>query len=231
MTLDTSKIDELFLKENYILGLNFTDYGNVFFRVNSREFVPYVYDEIGDVESKEWVDSARLGNAAKDITNVLKVDNCNEIYQVFMGISPGAVRAYLHYPVESIGGNLDEMNNFSKSPFGFVDGFMSPFNQPSPITEVFIPKDMKVGWAWYNPTNETKRVMLNLMIVKYKVSVIRDTDLVDRILTGQKSARLASIGGTDRLTYNFKNTWDITPVPFGSTTEEIQSALNMSTSN
>lgn len=222
-----NRINDLILKENFLLGLSFPSVGCVFFRVGARELVPYVYDEIGDVTSDEWKDSARLGLSAKDITNVLKVEDCDMIYQVFMGISPSPLKRYLHYPVESIRGNLDETNNYTKSDFGFIDGFESSFNDLSPSTEVWIPKDMKVGFAWHNPTNRTIRAMLNLMIVRYRVKVVRDPDLIHRILTGRKECRIATVGGVAVTPYNTRSVWDIEPVPFGATLDEIDSLVRM----
>ena len=222
-----NRINDLILKENYLLGLSFPSVGSVFFRVNAREYVPFVYDEIGDVAADEWIDSSRLQLAAKNITDVLAIEDCDMIYQMFMGISPSPLKSYLHYPMESMRGNLDETNNYTKSDFGFVDGFESAFNNISPKSEVWIPKDMKVGWAWHNPTDRTVRAMLNLMIVRYRVSVVRDSDLIHRILTGRKECRIATVGGVDVVPYNVRHIWDISAIPFGSTLDEINAAVRM----
>lgn len=221
------RVDKLILKENFLLGLSFPGAGCVFFRVSAREYVPYVYDEVGDVDADEWIDSTRLGLSAKNITDVLHVEDCDEIYQVFMGISPGPLKCYTHYPVDSIRGNLDETNNYTKSDFGFVDGFESSFNNLSPKTEIWIPRGMKVGFAWHNPTDRTVRALLNLMIVRYRVQIIRDSDLIHRILTGRKECRIATIGGVDQISYNTRHVWDIDPVPFDSTLDEINALVNM----
>jgi len=230
MTLETSdRINNLILKENFLLGLSFPAVGNVFFRVTAREFVPYIYDEIGDVAADEWIDSSRLALSAKNITDILDVEDCDMIHQMFMGISPSPLKGYLHYPMESMRGNLDATNNYTKSDFGFIDGFESSFNDISPKSEVWIPKDMKVGWAWHNPTDRTIRAMLNLMIVRYRVDVVRDSDLIHRILTGRKECRIATVGGVDVIQYNVRHTWDINPVKFGATLDEIDAAVRMRT--
>jgi hypothetical protein len=222
-----NRINELLLKENFLLGLSFPAIGSVFYRVLGREFITYKYNEIGDVEADEWKDSARLGLSAKNITDVLNIEDCDMIYQMFMGISPSPLKGYLHYPMESMRGNLESTNNYTKSDFGFIDGFESSFDDMSPKSEVWIPKDMKVGWAWHNPTDRTVRAMLNLMIVRYRVNVIRDADLIHRILTGRKECRIATIGGVGTMEYNVRHVWDINPIPYGATLDEIDSLVRM----
>ena len=226
-TTTYDRINGLALKENYLLGLSFPVIGNVFFRVNSLEFIPYIYDEIGDLEADEWKDASRLGLSAKDLTNILQVEDCDVLYQVFMGISPGPLKSYLHYPVESMRGNLEVTNNYTRSDFGFIDGNESPFNDISPKTETWIPKDMKVGYAWHNPTDRTIRAKLNLMITRYRVNVVRDTELIHRILTGRKECRIATVGGVDALTYNIRSMWDINPIQYGASLDEINAAVKM----
>jgi len=239
--MDISRIEHLFLKENYLLALNFpgVDEGGILpLRILAREMIQYKYQAVtetnegartttGTIAADTQEDSSRLTLSTFNLDNILRINNCNNVYQVFMGIKPSAIRQYLYYPFEKSRRNLDVKSIFTKSPYGYIDGFESPYNYPSEQTEMWIPKDVDVGFAWHNPLSTAEQIDINLFIVRYLIKVVRDADTVESILKGKTPTRVATLGGIDSFTYDARNVFNADLIAFDSSREEIEAALAM----
>ncbi len=234
--MDTSKINHLFLKENYLLALNFPELGILPLRVMAREMIEYKYQAVsktnegaiattGTVAADTYVDSARLTHNTYNLDNILRITNCNHVYQIFFGIKPSAIRQYLYYPSEKSRRNLDEKPIYIKSPFGFVDGFESPYDAPSEETEVWIPKGVDVGFAWWNPLSSAEQVDIKMLINRYLIKVVRDPDTVEGILKGKTPARIATLGGIDSFEYNARGIFNADLVPLDADRTAIEAAI------
>lgn len=226
--MDISRIEPHFIKENQLVGVGFPDQGYIFFRINGIEEIMYdnYTESPGTMVANAYSDSSRLPVSADSLDNLLRVENCDHLYQVFMGWQPGGIRRYLAYPYESLRGSLDVKRIYTKAPFGYIEGFESPPNQPSPKTELWIPKDIDVGFAWWNPLSSTETVQIDMLIRRLNVSVIRDADLVDRILKGSQPCKLVSLGGiSGTMDYNARRLIDVDYIKLGATRVEIEAAL------
>jgi hypothetical protein len=226
--MDISRIEGRFLKENHLVGLGFPNQGYVFMRCTGVETIYYDgYDESpGTIAADTQEDAARLPIDAYSIDNLLRVENCDHLYQVFMGWKPGAVRQYLYYPYETARRNLDVKRIYTKSPFGYIDGFESEYDKPSLDTELFIPKDIDVAFAWWNPLSESVDVELHILIRRLQIDILRDADLIDRILRGTQPCRLVTIGGIEGgFDYDAKSILDVGFVKLGASRGEIEEAV------
>lgn len=225
-------IEELTLLENFLLGLNFPGKGLVFFRVETREqlkFDPYVVEyssAVEDFTADQWKDASKLGHPTDTtVDNILEVDDKSHLYQVFYGIRPGDIRAYMNYPAGKPRRNLDIKEVSSKADFGYIDGSMSPYNDPKPCSEFWVPKDLDVSFAWYNTASITQKIITKWVINLYGVSVIRDADLVERILKRKVECRIATLGGVESFVYDEKTVWGASAVKLTATRAEIEAAL------
>jgi len=224
--MDLSKIQESFVLPNHYLGLRFPTQGYVFYRCEGVEVISYKYEEIGSIAADTQRDAARLGISADNIDNLLRVQDCDHVYQVYIGWKPGCIRQYLYYPYEQARRNLDVRNVYSKAPFGGIEGFDSPYDAPGPDTEIFIPKGVEVGFAWYNRAQAAKTLRLNLLIRKMRVDILRDADLIEKILKGQQRCRFATLGGVEAsFEYDAPGVLDVGFVPLSATRAEIEQAL------
>jgi len=224
--MDISRISDRFIKENHLVGLGFPAQGYIFYRVNGVETIYYNYDEVGSIAADTQEDVARLGISADNIDNLLRVDQCNHIYQVFMGWQPGAIRQYLSFPYETVRRNIDVRRVKNKGDFGYIDGFDSPWDCPSPDTELLIPYKVDVGFAWYNPLQQAESLEINLVIRRLSADVLRDVDLIDRILKGSQPCRLATLGGvSDSFGYQSVEHLKVDFVGFNFTKDQIQKAV------
>ncbi|RKY40762.1 MAG: hypothetical protein DRP85_07985 [Candidatus Makaraimicrobium thalassicum] len=227
--MDITRIEPRFIKENQLVGLGFPDQGYVFWKVHSIENIFYEnYTESpGTLAAGEFDDPARLPMDAYSIDNLLRVESCDHLYQVFMGWSPGVIRRWTAYPFENTRGNLDVKAVYTKSPFGYIDGYESPSTAASPQSELWIPKDIDVGFAWYNPTNVSEDVMINMLIRRISVRIIRDADLVEKILKGTQPCRLVTLGGiSGSIEYRSRQMLDVGMVSLDATRDEIEAALS-----
>jgi len=226
--MDISRIEPFFIKENQLVGLGFPDQGYVFWKINGIEEVPYdnYTESPGTIAADTYADAARLPMAEFSIDNLLRVEDCDHLYQVFMGWQPGGIRRYLAYPYESLRGSLDVKRVYTKAPFGYIDGYESPSDQPSPRTDLWIPKDIDVGFAWWNPLSTSEDVQSDMLIRRLDVSVIRDVDLIDRILKGTQPCKLKSLGGiAGSMDYNAKRLLDVGYITLDATRGEIEAAI------
>ena len=180
----------------------------------------------GTIAADTKADSARLPIASDSIDNLLEVKECNHLYQVFMGWSPGVVKRWEAYPVEILRKSLDVKLVTVGGEFGDITGFESPKTAPSPQTELWIPTAIDVGFAWENPSNVSVDVEISMMIRRIEVRVLRDADLIEKILKGNQPCKLKSLGGiAGSMDYSAKRLLDVNYVQLGATRGEIEAAL------
>ena len=226
--MDISRIEPHFIRENQYVGLGFPNQGYVFWKVRSIENINYEgYTESpGTIAADTKADSARLPIASDSIDNLLEVKECHHLYQVFMGWSPGVVKRWESYPVETLRKSLDVKLVTVGGDFGDITGFESPKTAPSPQTELWIPTAIDVGFAWENPSNVSVDVEISMMIRRIEVRVLRDADLIEKILKGNQPCKLKSLGGIEgSLNYNTRSRLDVGTLFLDATRDEIEAAV------
>jgi len=223
------------LQENFNLGLGFPQKGFVFFRILFKESFSYLYDRIldeasvstaGQISADEFLNAFVFENASGD--DILEVREVDHIYHLFYGISTSALRTYLYMPSQTARRAPDVETIVARAKWGYIDGFESGFNEPSPRTEVFIPEgENLIAFAIWNPlTVPITDPLVWFTGAKYKVMVIRDVPTVIRLIRGEAPARFATIGGAkEEFPYDPRSRWDVDFVRPGMTETEIRAAL------
>lgn len=234
------RIEKKIIQENFLLGLGFSD-GYVFFRAVRREIFPLLYDlfdEISDfagagevdMSALQYISPKELKSDTLAATNILEVKDETHIYQLFWGISPAATRVFPAYPRETEINQLDVgLHLPTYTIFGFLDGFESPIDEPSPRSMLFIPRGPKIAFAFYNPTNNKIKPLMRFVINRLKVEVIKDADLITKILEDRRKATLATIGGIDGWSpgaAKYKDWWEVQPIPLSATKDEVVAYLS-----
>ena len=153
------------------------------------------------------------------------------MYQIFYGISPDICRIFLSYPRETAINQLDEGLHSSAYPiFGFIDGFESPFSLPSPRSGFFLPQGPLVAFAFYNPAPYSIKPMLRFAINRLQVEVIKNPDLISKIIERRVECTLAPIGGIGNPVSlgaaSYKKNWGVQPIDLLASQAQITSALN-----
>jgi len=232
-----SNIEDLFLLENYLLGLVFPAKGYVFFHIERIEDYEYVYDRIldvatlttaGQISADEHLSAVRLLDS--EANDILEVEEKDHLYHIFYGINPSRLKTYWYFTKTVARGAPDVTSMVPKAKWGYIDGFKSPFDAPSIKTEKFIPYgESMTAFAFHNPgTVPIRRAddpMLKFEGKMYGVSVIKDVNLIEGILNRRVNARLATLGGLETFTYNVHEVYGVKPVPFMATRAEIEEAV------
>ena len=230
------RIDSLFLSENHRLALGFPPQkGFVFLRIMAREGFTYLYDRLltegsvataGQISNNEFLNAFVLENSSGD--DILEVEERNHIYHLFYGISPSALRTYLYVPTMTARRAPDVETITTRAKWGYIDGFESGFDDPSPRTEIFIPPGQNLtAWAIWNPlTIDITDPLLWFTGMIYSVDVIRNAQLVAAMLAGQQPVRFATIGGvTEEVQYDPRRIWDVDLIKPTASATDIAAAL------
>lgn len=220
------------LMRNYLFGLEYSS-GWVFGRVLTFDDVNYVYDRwpTSGTTITTLAANTALGSPHElrdaDTNEILWVQESNHLYQVFVGIAPPRMRLFKFYPELYLGGSLDKVTATqtpTSTSFGFVDGIMSPYDDPTTAGEVFIPKELKVQWQLFNPENFAviplvKFVIRNMVVQWFNPDNGGDKQIISGIMAGKIPCRLWSPGGYIP-PYNTEQKLGIrgTPWQFGSGT-------------
>lgn len=245
--IDLSRIEDHILKPNYLLMLGFPT-GWVPLRVlYSDPLQFYVYDPIAEGAMSGPVPAASSTNGITNLgwqppirfssiyisgqpQNVLRVENVDELYQIFLGISPPMLRVYRQIPPGTSIATIDEASGGwtpSYSQFGWIDGRESPFHAPSPRSEIIIPPRLDVAFAMANPTPEPMHPLFNIVLNRVKVGVVADVDLVDKMLSRRVYVEYYNVGGLEMpaTAYSVENIYNIKPITLDMTKDEIARAL------
>jgi hypothetical protein len=234
------RLEKAIVKENHNIGLGFSE-GYVFFRVVTRNIFPFLYDPFAeitnfggagaiDMASGLYITAKELPSTTLSSTNIFHIKQTNHINQIFFGISPGICRIFPAYPRQTEINQLDEGIHTSGYPiFGFIDGFESPIEKPSPRSMFFIPYGPLMAFAFYNPAPYNIKPMLQFIINRLNVKPITDVDMVMKILQGKIECRLATLGDIDgpysEGGSNYRSYWNVDPIRLDATRAEIVTAL------
>lgn len=152
------------------------------------------------------------------------------LYHLFMGMSPPSLKVYFEYPKGTNQRTPDNQNFSPTSRYGFVDGWASPFDDPSPAGEIFLPWGRNTtGWTFHNPlTLAMTQPLLKFVGYEYKVRVIRDIDLVAAVLAERSgfAARKAPLGGLAGFPYDPREPYNADWVPFAWDRSDLVTALS-----
>ena len=159
----------------------------------------------------------------------VQVNDFRHLYHVFLGISPASLKVYLEFP-KGTSQRIPDNQNFSNvSQYDFIDGWQSPFDDPSPAGELRIPPGRNLtGFTFSNPlTVAIQQPLVKFVGYKYLVQVIRDATLVQAIL-GERSgfgARWVPLGGLSGFVYDPRAYFDADFIPFQWSPADVLKAL------
>ncbi len=134
----------------------------------------------------------------QNISDVFKIEDTNQIYQVFMGIAPSYLRVGLRLNTVStttIGQSIALSQSFLD--LFNIDGYTSPFNEPSPESEFYVLKPLTVGLTLVNPVTVPINPRLQFFINRLMVEPIPQ-NLHAAILSNSMPAKKVSIGSVSQ---------------------------------
>jgi len=203
------------LKENYIVAFQ-TGAGLLPYKVVKKEIIPFVYDimeENGNLPPLSPVTQTITGfspfflefntlqlTSIQNVQDMFSLTRTNstqsEVLQVFTGIQPSYVRFIYKQPTTEKLMNMDQNINLSQSFYqqGY-DGFISPFNDPSPDTEIFVVPGLSFSMILVNTVSVPVNPVINFIINRMQVTPIIDSKTISDIQSGRIPAKIVSLGG------------------------------------
>lgn len=216
-------IDSKFLDSGDLFALKFQE-GYVFLSVENREIAKYrPYSNLEDLGSQSNLSSGqqRLDepNDSDDILYVPSDDDLTVIH-TGIGIKPHFIRMYTRYPEEEgiLGTipNLAAPSSRAGDPYGYVDGYDSPYDQPTDALELWIPPKSHLSFDFYNPDVDQHEPILNIRMAEYKVNLVdprSDIDVARRVLSPGSPMPVNPVGTVDKqVTFRLQNEWGVTPM-------------------
>lgn len=255
--VDLSRIEARIWKENWLLLLGFPQPEPIFrgyvpLRVVAREFFYFEYDPLQEGQLTAKVPAGVINGAASntginDLGFVqpalpgsqfltgkpfdvfyIQPQSASKLYQMFLGISPSALRFFREQPA-TVGQNNLEIDRWASNrlEFGWIDGFDSPLLSPSPQSEIVQVPGMDIAFGYANPLPTNINPLLLFVMNHVQVAIVQDVDLVDAMLRGKVPVAIKTIGGLSSYNYDVKGIYGVSPVALGSSKTAIANALGV----
>jgi hypothetical protein len=146
----------------------------------------------------------------------------DKILQAFIGIFPSPARLFRQIPAPVPRGNLSRI----KAPatptinsIGYIDGTLagSPYNMPSSLSEMLLPKYMNVAFQVFNPLAITMNPVLRIAIRRHSVKWFNpansnDKAIIDKMISGAIPVKMWS-PGMEPMQYDIQGNLGIEPIP------------------
>lgn len=193
--------DTRYLDTGHTLALKFAGgwwFVNIIGR-ETTELKPYILKNENGNRAAIAADTAgdendRIRDPSGDELIVPDSDQRNLIFQVMYGIAPSSMQVFERFGRER--NRAIEAYDQPGDPAPIVEGFDSPYNNPSHEAEMWTINDISdPKLQAYNPTDEPLEARLSLHVNKYRYATITDRSTQKAILQGNTRARLVSMGG------------------------------------
>jgi hypothetical protein len=162
---------------------------------NTGPMVPYGWTSIPSGYQNYYVEINKLPLAKiQNVTDMFKIENDNEIWQVFMGIAPSYLKVGLRINTASataISNSIAPSQSFLD--LFAVDGFTSPFDEPAPESEFFAMTPLTIGLTLMNPVTIPINPRIQFFINRMIVDPI-PPNVQNAIMSGSVPAKKVSIG-------------------------------------
>jgi len=159
--------------------------GFVPIRVSTVNMVTYYYDFTQEranykgIGPLQFSSLGTLSSLSLNTQDILKSSKNTELMVIRVGVSPTNLRIYYEYPK---GVNVNTFGNFTWSStltqFGFINGFESPFLEPTDKLEFLLLPQTDVAFDAYNNTNSTVFPVFNLTISIFTYAYLKDPQYI-----------------------------------------------------
>jgi len=119
------------------------------------------------------------------------------LLQAFIGIGPKPLRLFRQFPTPSTRGGLSRIpvtGAFDDETPGYVDGYMSPYHNPTVATEMLIPRSTFIEFGLYNPLSYPVNPVFNIVFQRMKVHYFdpdnsHDANQIENIQNGHAAVK------------------------------------------
>lgn len=117
----------------------------------------------------------------------------NTVHQIMYGVAPSRMQVFTLYGRD----RNEALQDYDEpgEPAAYINGFDSPYNNPTREAEVFYVNSMSpLRLQAYNPTDEAAEARLSFHVNKLRYTTVTDKGLMKAMLQGQQPARLSMMG-------------------------------------
>lgn len=230
----TKPIQDKFLDRNQLFGLRYKE-GVVFLQVRELEDTQFKpFSGLEDIEASTSLDRGfqRLEDTNGD--DILFVDSVTDKFKVIhvgIGQMPTMVRRFTRYPENSA--KLRTIPNIeipsTSDPNAYVDGFDSPYDEPTDAEELVIPPGQHLAFDFFNPDTDDHEPILHIKMRKYVIEVLNprgtqaEKDAIRRIIRIGSSIPIFPVGSLDnQAQFNLGKEWGVKPVEINRARELVE---------
>jgi hypothetical protein len=215
-------ISKVLLKENENLALVFPrdigrrpTYDLYFFRVMRRYPLNLSYDLLPEMTVDEKRDFNFLGEqgfgaispTSKDMFRIWE-ERPFRILHFGYGIRPAGVRVYKAVPANTPQTGMGyELPTKVGDVFDWVDGSISPYEEPTVATETYLYHKLSFTLGLWNKSNRVVKPRVRFFGAGYDTIPILDRAFIEKILAGVKPCRFGTVGGLSIFTYVVPDEW------------------------
>ena len=168
----------------------------------------------GGIVDFNYVGSAGLGSG--DDVFEIPEEYPWRIYHFGMGIKPSWIKLYRAVPSGYVAmGWARKVPTKVGDEYDYVDGSLSPFEEPTVSSESVVFKKLSFTIGLKNDSAVATRPLIRILGKSYEVTPITSKKLIDLIISGKIPCRLITVGGLVRFPYCYPPEWTGKSVVFG----------------
>jgi len=210
-------IRSIILKENMNFALIFPidarktmSFELYFFRV-ARTYPlerVYVLPEMNPGELKDFTYLGENGLGSGDDIFYMSDERPFRVLHFGIGVDPANVKVWKQQPAGFTATAWSKkITTKAGDPYDYFDGNLSPFDEPTRISETVMWYKGSVYFAFRNDESIAVTPKLHILGAGYDLWPITDKIIVDRMVKGIIPCRLLSVGGLAEIQYTVPDEW------------------------
>jgi hypothetical protein len=144
-----------------------------------------------------------------NVQNLFTIQNTFEAYQVFIGVAPSPLRVFTQQPLGTPGTSMDQNINLTTGYYdaGWYDGYMSPYNSPTEVSELLVLDGLEPGFSLLNPVATVSAPEFNLVLNRMELQPVSNKAFATSVVMGKvPRTRFISINNPLQLASGFNKT-------------------------
>ena len=143
------------------------------------------------------------------VQNLFTITTPFEAFQVFIGVAPSPLRVFTQQPLNVPGTSLDQNINLTTGYYdaGWFDGFQSPYNAPTEVSELLVLDGFEPGFSLLNPVSTIVAPEFNIILNRMQLQPVSNQSFATSIVMGKvPRTRFISINNPLQLASSFNKT-------------------------
>lgn len=243
--IDTSRIKDLLVKNNFLLGMGFNgEYAVIRATVVPDKLIFWDYDPIVEGLLSSAIAASTSYNGVEDHTYITpqrpksvqipsnpqfiftNEKKSNRMYQIFFGISSSDIDVLFNQPFSQNQITLPvEEPTSTYNQYGYIPGKSTPIDRPGPGSQIWVPPNIDFAIGFRNTQQQTYKPLIRWVINYFEYEIVKDPDVIYEVLTTNKYGSLKTVGGVQQFKYNIQENMGAPAFSLGMSKSEIQNIV------